>query len=430
MRILLIHRYAPYDPSRFDWTRLVALLSATHEVLSTWWVVEDKKRLESELAAGVLTTEEFRSFAPDLVLLDGSPDPRSPGPGEFARKVPWPLEEEFRGSGGVTFFLRAVPDINIWEMNRGYAEYGFPLAKSRMGGAVYVACPPNNSTIKIKDWQCPADLLASRDTVTLGEVIIERPWVLDDRVLIGTRPPGRPLFWSGCDVKDPVWRHEGQLENEVRKPYVIAAWKGGLAPVFLVTGDMFSDWMIDKGQNGKVLHFLVGGAQVLSMKRKLVLGRPSHEHEKNCSVALSQHAWDVFICHASEDKDNVARPLAGALIDHGLHVWLDEIELKIGDNLLRRIDNGLAQSRYGVVILSPHFFAKQWPRRELDGLTTRELADGSLIVLPIWHNVSHDQVSAFSLTLANRFAGQTDDGILQLANQIFRRIAASRDGNG
>ncbi len=67
---------------------------------------------------------------------------------------------------------------------------------------------------------------------------------------------------------------------------------------------------------------------------------------------------DVFICHASEDKDAIARPLAEALVERGHAVWFDEFELEIGDGLRREIDRGLAISRFGVVILSPSFFEK------------------------------------------------------------------------
>jgi TIR domain-containing protein len=73
--------------------------------------------------------------------------------------------------------------------------------------------------------------------------------------------------------------------------------------------------------------------------------------------------WDIFVSHAAEDKATVARPLAAALRRAGARVWLDEQELTIGDSLSEKIDEGLAHSQFGVVILSPAFFAKHWPRR-------------------------------------------------------------------
>src|SRR3546814_11969636 len=84
---------------------------------------------------------------------------------------------------------------------------------------------------------------------------------------------------------------------------------------------------------------------------------------------------DVFICHASEDKDLVARPLAELLRGHGVTVWYDEFSLTVGDSLRRKIDRGLSDSRFGVVLLSPDFFRKEWPQAELDGLVARERSE-------------------------------------------------------
>ena len=93
--------------------------------------------------------------------------------------------------------------------------------------------------------------------------------------------------------------------------------------------------------------------------------------------------YDVFICHASEDKDEFVRPLAETLRSHHLEVWYDEFALDIGDSLREAIDRGLATSRYGIVVLSPSFFRKQWPRRELNGLVAREMGEDRGMILPI-----------------------------------------------
>ena len=88
---------------------------------------------------------------------------------------------------------------------------------------------------------------------------------------------------------------------------------------------------------------------------------------------MSELLWDVFISHASEDKMEVAFPLSDMLAAAGLTVWIDEAEIFIGDSLREKIDSGLAQSQFGIVILSHHFFAKDWPKSELDGLFAREI---------------------------------------------------------
>lgn len=90
--------------------------------------------------------------------------------------------------------------------------------------------------------------------------------------------------------------------------------------------------------------------------------------------------YDVFISHATEDKDSIARPLAQALSKYGVRVWYDEFELKLGDSLSRSIDKGLAESTFGLVVLSPSFFAKNWPEYELRGLTAREMRGVKVIL--------------------------------------------------
>ena len=75
--------------------------------------------------------------------------------------------------------------------------------------------------------------------------------------------------------------------------------------------------------------------------------------------------WDVFISHASEDKEAIARPLAEALEGRGLLVWFDEFTLAVGDSLRRSIDHGLANSRFGIVILSPFFLKRIGHRKSL-----------------------------------------------------------------
>lgn len=121
---------------------------------------------------------------------------------------------------------------------------------------------------------------------------------------------------------------------------------------------------------------------------------------------LDGRTFDVFISHASEDKNEVVRPLAAALREAGLDVWYDEFELRIGDSLRRKIDKGLGSSRFGVVVLSQAFFGRGWPEYELDGLVTRAV-NGEQILLPIWHNVSKREVTSYSASLADKLARST-----------------------
>jgi hypothetical protein len=129
--------------------------------------------------------------------------------------------------------------------------------------------------------------------------------------------------------------------------------------------------------------------------------------------------WDLFISHASEDKNEMARPLADKFIEQGLKVWYDEYTLTVGDSLRRCIDRGLAGCRYGLVILSPHFLQKEWTQKELDGLVARD--DGSeKRILPVWHNVRRSDVVAFSPPLADKLGVSTTKGLNHVVREIMR----------
>jgi hypothetical protein len=131
--------------------------------------------------------------------------------------------------------------------------------------------------------------------------------------------------------------------------------------------------------------------------------------------------WDLFISHASEDKEDVAMPLAEVLQRAGLRVWIDRQQIELGDSIRERIDNGLAESRFGVVILSPAFLQKIWPQRELGALMSIEDA-GHKVLLPIWHQVSKADVARVSPLLADRAAAETTLGIAVVASKIMKVV--------
>jgi hypothetical protein len=135
--------------------------------------------------------------------------------------------------------------------------------------------------------------------------------------------------------------------------------------------------------------------------------------------------YDLFISHASEDKDAFVRPLANALRDRGLEIWYDEFTLRLGDSLSQSIDNGLAQSRFGLIVLSPSFFSKGWPQRELQGLVAKEMATGKAI-LPVLHNLSREALVRHSPTLADKVNVSSSFGVAAVADKIYAEISTGR----
>lgn len=131
----------------------------------------------------------------------------------------------------------------------------------------------------------------------------------------------------------------------------------------------------------------------------------------------------LFISHASEDKNGFVEPLAIRLQQRGHEVWYDKCTLTLGDSLSREIDAGLVDCDYGIVVLSPRFFAKSWPRAELDALVSRETAEDRKRILPIWYDVSLADVQRYSPLLASRLAVSTEAGMDLVVDEIERAVA-------
>ena len=131
--------------------------------------------------------------------------------------------------------------------------------------------------------------------------------------------------------------------------------------------------------------------------------------------------WDVFISYALEDREAVARPLATLLRELGVSVWFDQTELKLGDSLRHKVDEGLARCRYGVVILSECFFGKHYPERELNGLAQREI-DEQNVILHVWFGIDEKDVRAVSPPLADKIVVKWEQGLHVVAATVLEIV--------
>lgn len=130
------------------------------------------------------------------------------------------------------------------------------------------------------------------------------------------------------------------------------------------------------------------------------------------------NSWDVFISHASEDK-YFANRVAFLLKEAGLKVWYDTYILKIGDSLTEQINHGLANSNYGIVIMSRNFFAKEWPKRELGALFNIEM-DNKKVILPIWHDITKEEIKKISPLLLDKLASNSEkDGVDKIVQDLL-----------
>ena len=122
--------------------------------------------------------------------------------------------------------------------------------------------------------------------------------------------------------------------------------------------------------------------------------------------------YDVFISHASEDKELIVRPLVTMLEKLSVRVWYDEFSLKLGDSLSVSIDKGLLESRFGIVVLSKSFLKKNWTDYEYRSLLSRQM-NGQRIIIPLWYDITKEEVLSFSPYLADIFAGNVTPDNLQ-----------------
>ena len=141
--------------------------------------------------------------------------------------------------------------------------------------------------------------------------------------------------------------------------------------------------------------------------------------QKSALSEANSNMRDVFISHAWEDKE-FARPLADHLISQGITVWFDEYELKLGDSLRRKIEDGLLQSRHGLVLMSKSFFEKDWPQKELDALFSLESEERR--ILPLWHGLKANDIKQLAPLLADKVAMSTARGIPAIVAEIKRAL--------
>lgn len=213
---------------------------------------------------------------------------------------------------------------------------------------------------------------------------------------------------------------------------------GRRLPTEVEPGDLFETWVPlnrlnpGAGDVHDMVQVTLDDGRVISSTRNLDVaragvvggpGRPLSGVNVNWAILddPSPNTWDVFISHAWEDKHDVADPLNAALTRLGLSVWYDTTAMRIGSSLRQSIDEGVANSAFAVLVISPDFLKKGWTRYELDGLTQMKI-NGLQATLPIWHRITKDELMRFSPSLTGLLARNTSEFTVE---QIAAEIAAT-----
>lgn len=134
----------------------------------------------------------------------------------------------------------------------------------------------------------------------------------------------------------------------------------------------------------------------------------------------------AFISHDSRDKDSIARKIALGLTSRICPVWYDEFSLKVGDRLRESIEKGLKECHRCILIVSKNFLMNDgWTKAEFDSVFTREILERRDVILPVWHDVTAQEVYQYSPVLANRFAINWADGEDQVIAKLHSAIVTA-----
>ena len=130
---------------------------------------------------------------------------------------------------------------------------------------------------------------------------------------------------------------------------------------------------------------------------------------------------DVFLCHAWDDRQGIAKELHDLLVSNGVSVWFSEKDVGLGVPLMRAIDKGLANSRIGLVLVTPAFLR----RLPQEGIADKELS--ALLardqLVPIVHNTTYEALREVSPLLASRSGLSTsEEAIADVAAKLAELI--------
>jgi hypothetical protein len=140
--------------------------------------------------------------------------------------------------------------------------------------------------------------------------------------------------------------------------------------------------------------------EALKIQQEQIQGLLENEQTDN----FLNKEFDVFISHASDDKEAFVELLARALEDAGIKIWYDTDQISWGKSIRQSIDQGLKNSRFCIVILSPYFLNKYWTTYELNGIFQKDSINKESILLPIWHNITRDEIQKWNLSIADTSA--------------------------
>lgn len=165
--------------------------------------------------------------------------------------------------------------------------------------------------------------------------------------------------------------------------------------------------------------------KIEELNNQAVLQLRTNDNIEKTNNQQEMEEYDVFVSHAWEDKESFADEFVESLRECGAKVWYDTTQIKWGDSMRSKIDDGLRKSKFGVVVLSPDYIkdGKYWTKTELDGLFQIESVNGKML-LPVWHNLTKKEVMEYSPIVASKLAMTTANMTPQeMAKELYKLLS-------
>lgn len=209
-------------------------------------------------------------------------------------------------------------------------------------------------------------------------VLLQLGWDITDRTIL------KMLFWIVSDFKN-----------------------------FWIRKDIIYPW---RSSDSVIQSFICGFSiqSVFTWLRKCLKANISNI-KMNLDKIVSRK--DVFLCHASEDKEEYAKPLYDELIRNGISVWYDEGEILWGDSITDKIQEGIKLSRFAIIYFSKNFLRKNWANSEFRNLYQRQQTEGRKIILPLILDSKEEVLERYPLIKDIAYE-EWDKGIPYLVSQI------------
>lgn len=139
-------------------------------------------------------------------------------------------------------------------------------------------------------------------------------------------------------------------------------------------------------------------------------------------AAILPDLRDAFLCHAWADRKESAKELHDLLEATGVKVWFSEKDLGLGVPMMRAIDKGLANSKVGLVLVTPAML-ERLPKESVADKELSALLAGNQII-PIVHNTTYDALRNVSPLLASRTGLDTsEDSMSVIAEKIAELVS-------